>query len=270
MESRGKIVHLRVEEYLDAKANIIIVHGLGEHIGRYDELYKIFADLGLNVYGYDRIGEGQSEGKRAYIHVFDEQVEDLVKLKSALIDNDLPTFMYGHSLGGLIVVKYLVDSPMNNLAGVILSGALLKVDDDVSPLLQKISGFVASILPTLKTVKVDTALLSRDPKIKQTYEADPFCYHGGTPARTGDQILKETASLQSKYKNINVPMLITHGGCDKLSDPKGSITLHDSITSDDKMLIVYEDMYHEIMHEVNKELFFTDVTKWLSMRMEVF
>ena len=189
--------HATKVEQSKAVANIIMVHGLGEHIGRYAEMIDLFESIKLNVYAYDRRGEGQSEGTKAYIKSIDNQVQDLISIRKELIKNSLPTFIYGHSLGGLITTKYLIDNPDNGLKGCILSGPLLKVDDDISPLLQKVSGVVAAILPRLKTVKVDTNLLSRNPDIKPAYEADPFVYHGGTPARTGDQILKATAYVQN-------------------------------------------------------------------------
>lgn len=259
--------HLQSLSAVEPKGQILIVHGLGEHIGRYGEVFQLLADIGLNVYGYDRRGEGQSGGRRAYIHSMDDQVADLVAMKRELLTGNLPIFIYAHSLGGLITVKYLIDRQPVDIDGVVLSGALLKVDEGISPLLQKISGLVSAVAPRLKTVKVDTDLLSRNTAIKPAYEADPCCYHGGTPARTGHQILQSTAYVQRECGAIKVPMLITHGGADKLSDPKGSQLLYDRISSADKTLKIYPGLYHEIMHEPEKQLFFDDVQQWLKDRL---
>lgn len=255
---------------MESKANIMVVHGYGEHIGRYHELISFFNTLGLNVYGYDRRGEGRSEGHRAYVHTIANQVSDLTAMRSQLIKNNLPTFIYGHSLGGLITTQYLIDNPQTSYVGAILSGALIKVDDGISPLLQKVSGFVAAILPKLKTVKVDTNLLSRNPKIKPAYEADPYVYQGGTPARTGDQILKSTTYVQSNFDKISLPILITHGGADKLSDPKGSHMLFSNIVSQDKELKIYENLYHEIMHEPEKDQVFKTMSDWIKRQTASF
>lgn len=249
-----------------ATANIFMVHGYGEHIVRYEEMMEMFASLKLNVYGYDRRGEGRSEGRKGYVVSIDNQVKDLIALRTEMITNELPTFIYAHSLGGLITTKYLIDYPDHGLSGCILSGPLLKVDDDISPFLQKISGVVAALLPKLQTVKVDTNLLSRNPKVKPAYEADPYIYHGGTPARTGDQILKSTAYVQANFEKVKLPILITHGGADKLADPKGSQWMYDRVSSSDKQLKIFDGLYHEIMHEPEKAEVFETMKKWLSSR----
>lgn len=259
--------HTVIKTSPSAVANILMVHGFGEHIGRYGEMMELFRNLQLNVYGYDRRGEGKSEGRRAYIHEMDDQVSDFLAIRKHLITNELPTFIYAHSLGGLVVTKYLIDHQPTDVKGVILSGALLKVDDDISPFLQKISGVVAAILPKLQTVKVDTNLLSRNPKIRPAYETDPYVYHGGTPARTGNQILKSTAYVQQHFAKINLPILITHGGADKLADPIGSKMMYDDISSIDKTLKIFDGLYHEIMHEPEQEQVFSTMSDWLNARM---
>jgi len=261
------LFHTIVRETDAAVANIFMVHGFGEHIGRYGEMMDLFQSIGLHVYGYDRRGEGQSGGSPAYINQMDDQVNDLIAVKDQLITNDLPIFIYGHSLGGLVVTKYLIDHKPSDIAGVILSGALLKVDDDLSPILQKISGVVAAILPKLKTVKVDTALLSRNPAIEAAYKADPYVYQGGTPARTGDQILKSTAYVQKHFGEITLPILITHGGADKLADPKGSELMYSHISSSDKTLKIFKGLYHEIMHEPEKQEVYNTMKNWLQQRI---
>lgn len=267
IELRGCRFHTVISKSTTAVANILMVHGFGEHIGRYAEMMQVFENLQLNVYGYDRRGEGQSEGRSAYIHSMDDQVNDFLKIKEQMISNQLPTYIYAHSLGGLVVTKYFIDHKHKDIAGVILSGALLKVDDDISPLLQKVSGIVAAILPTLQTVKVDTNLLSRNPKVKPAYEADPYVYQGGTPARTGNEILKSTAYVQNHFSNISLPILITHGGADKLADPKGSKMMYDKISSTDKTLKIFDGLYHEIMHEPEKQLVFDTISQWLQDRL---
>jgi len=263
----GGNLHTILQEHPSPTANLLMVHGFGEHIGRYSEMIGKLSSLSLNIYGYDRRGEGQSSGKRAYINDMDEQVSDLANIRTALIENDLPTFLYAHSLGGLISTKYVIDNPRHGLAGLLLSGPLLKVDDDISPLLQKISGIVAAILPRIPTVKVDTSLLSRSSWVEPAYKADPFVYHGGTPARTGHQILKSTAYVQKHFPKISLPVLITHGGADKLADPAGSKLMYSHIASSDKTIKVFDGLYHEIMHEPEKDQFLNLLFSWLADRI---
>lgn len=248
-----------------ARANILVVHGLGEHIGRYEEVFQVFEKLGFNVYGYDRRGEGKSHGDRMYIKDIENHIKDLHALRQDLITNDLPTFLYGHSLGGQIVSLYLTQH--QDIAGAIISGALIKISDDISPLLQKLSGIISAILPRLKTVKLNTDHLSRNPDIKPAYENDPLVYSGGTPASTGHQLIVGTKRIQARANMITTPLLITHGGDDKLSDPKGSRLLYESISSEDKELKIFDGLYHEIMHEPEKKDVFDCWSNWLSERI---
>ncbi len=255
------------EEAENTKANIILVHGYAEHIGRYQSIVKELSEMGLNVYGYDRRGEGKSSGKKAYINHMDDQVRDLYDIKSTMIANALPTFIFGHSLGGLIVTKYLLRYGSKDIRGVILSGALLKIDDDISPFLRKIAPLVSAIAPRYTTDKLTPYLLSRTPEIVASYITDPLVYHGGTYARTGYQMIKSTAEVQANFPKITVPILITHGSKDKLADPKGSELMYRDISSTDKTLKIYDGLYHEILNEPEKVMVRGVMMEWIRERM---
>ena len=122
----------------DAIANVLFVHGLGEHTGRYTEMAGVFNNVGISLYGYDRRGEGRSDGRRTYIHSIDDQIEDLHKMKS-LMPTDKPLVLMAHSLGGLIAIYYMIQKEPTDIAGLILSGALLETDPDMAPFLKKIA-----------------------------------------------------------------------------------------------------------------------------------
>jgi len=251
----------------DPKANIILVHGYGEHSGRYAETAKQLNQIGCSVYSYDRRGEGKSEGPKADIKEINNHVKDFILYKDTLDLSSKPTFIFGHSLGGLIVSTYAIDYQPSDITGVILSSPLLKIDDDTAPILQKVAGLVARILPKLPTVTLDPQLISRNKDEVRKYEDDPLIYHGSTNARTGYAIIKAIKYVQANYAKFKLSVLVLHGSADKLADPKGSQWFYDSISSSDKTIKIFEGLFHEMMREPEKEGFFITITKWIAKRM---
>lgn len=257
---------LRTWQTENPRANIFIVHGYAEHSGRYAETAGVLNKAGYSVYAFDRRGEGESDGKRAVVNNFDEQVLDLKTVIGKVEKGNLKLFLYAHSLGGLISTKYVIDHNAEGLDGLILSGPLLMPDEDMSPFLQKIAGFVGRVLPFLPVVKVDTSLVTQVEAERQAYDEDPLVYHGATKARTAFEFLRTMRYVQKKFKTIQLPFLVMHGGADKLSNPKGSQLMYDEASSEDKSIKIFDGFYHEIMREPDKQLFFDTLVNWLKKR----
>lgn len=257
---------LRTWQTDDSKANILIVHGYAEHSGRYAETAQELNKAGYSVYAYDRRGEGESEGKRASVNKFSVQVDDLQSVLSKIEKSIKKLFIYGHSLGGLISVKHIIDSNAKDIDGVILSGPLLMPDEDMSPFLQKIAGIVGRILPFLPVVKVDSSLVTRSESERKAYDEDPLVFHGSTTARTAFEFLRTMKFVQKNFGSIKIPFLVMHGGADKISNPKGSQLLFDKASSEDKSIKIFDGQYHEIMREPEKQMFFDAVVDWLDKR----
>jgi alpha-beta hydrolase superfamily lysophospholipase len=258
---------LRTWQVPNPKANILIVHGYAEHSGRYNDTAEVLNGEGYSVYAFDRRGEGASEGKRAEVNKFAVQVDDLKEVISKIEKGDIKFFIYGHSLGGLIVTKYIIDHNAKGIDGMILSGPLLMPDEDMSPFLQKIAGIVGRILPFLPVVKVDSALVTRNKAEKKAYDEDPLVFHGSTKARTAFELLRTMKEVQKKFSSIKLPFIVLHGGADKLTNPKGSQLLYDTASSEDKTIEILDGLYHEIMREPEKHLFFEPLTTWIKKRV---
>lgn len=250
----------------DAKANIIFLHGYTEHIGRYGWMIEQMNQAGINVFAYDHRGYGKSDGTRAYINRFSQYTEDLGVYLNQLKKPELPTFLMGHSMGSLIGVGYLVNHLEHQFAGFISSSGALKIDENISPFLRKISGIMSKIAPHLKTIKLDPNALSRDPKEVVKYFTDPAVYHGGTKARLGFEMLEAMKSAQNNFHKINIPVLILHGTEDKLADPLGSQWMYDKVSSTDKKLEYFEGFYHEIMNEPEKDNVIKVLITWIKER----
>ncbi len=250
----------------DAKANIILLHGYTEHIGRYGWMIEQMNQAGINVFAYDHRGYGKSDGTRAYINRFGQYIDDLDVYLNQLKKPELPTFLMGHSMGSLIGVGYLVNHLEHHFAGFISSSGALKIDENISPFLRKISGIMSKIAPHLKTIKLDPNALSRDPKEVVKYFTDPAVYHGGTKARLGFEMLEAMKSAQNNFHKINIPVLILHGTEDKLADPLGSQWMYDKVSSTDKKIEYFEGLYHEIMNEPEKDDVIKVLITWIKER----
>jgi len=263
----GNSFLIRTWEIEHPKAHVFIVHGYAEHSGRYAETAEILNEAGFSVHAFDRRGEGASEGRRAVVNDFSVQVEDLKSMLERIDVRDQRLFLFGHSLGGLIATKYIIDHNAKWVDGLLLSGPLLMPDEDMSPFLQKIAGFVGRVLPFLPVVKVDTALVTQVAAERRAYDEDALVYHGATKARTAFEFLRTMKKVQKDFSKITLPFIVMHGGADKLTNPKGSHALFDQASSEDKTIKIFEGWYHEIMREPGKELFFRTVVNWLNARV---
>jgi acylglycerol lipase len=248
-----------------ARAALIIVHGLGEHSDRYEHVAQALTGDGIAVYACDHRGHGRSQGPRAVVDVADvvADVDQLVVL-AAGEQPDTPVFMLGHSLGGMIAVRYALDHQAR-LSGLVLSGALATVD--ASPALRRIGRLVSAVAPRAPMIALDAELVSRDPAVVAAYRADPLVHHGRIPARTAAQIADTTAAFPEQVGAIMLPTLILYGTADGLCPPAGSVMLGEQLGSTDVSIRAYEGLYHEILNEPERATVIGDVRDWLTARI---
>lgn len=253
------------------KATMIIVHGYAEHGYRYDEFAKFLNEHQIEVYAYDQMGYGQSEGLKAYVDRFGDYINDLDKVirhvKGSQMQSTMPIFLFGHSMGGLVVAKYAIEEENSHIAGVITSAAALKLDEDLSPILQALAPILGAIFPKLKTEKLDKTYLTRSEENYKAYMNDPLNYLDGTRARTGAEMIKTIKHLSHKFSEMKIPLLALHGTGEKLTDYRGTKALYDEAISTDKTLKLYEGLYHELIHEPEKEMVMNDIIQWIEERV---
>ena len=250
------------------KATVIIVHGYAEHSTRYTHVAEHLVNNGYAIETFDLRGHGQSEGKRAFVRSFDEYLGDLEQFLERVRQRRKAknTFLLGHSMGGAIVTLFAI-TRKPDIKGLILSGPALKISDDISPLLVRLSSIIGTFLPRLPTIKLDSSGISRDPEVVRRYDNDPLVYRGGIPARTGAEITGATKVIQAQMESISLPLLILHGADDRLADPEGSKSLYQRAQSKDKNLKLYEGFYHEVMNEPEKEMVLGDIVEWTDGRL---
>jgi len=264
----GFTLYERTWNQADAKGVVLITHGIAEHSGRYEHIALSLNAGGYTVVAFDLRGHGKSSGKRNYINSFQDYLNDLGEVLSRTQQNfpNFPVFLFGHSMGGGIVALYSIERDPA-VKGLVLSAPSVKVSDDISPFLQKVSGVLSVIAPKLPAVKLESAAISKDPQVVEAYDNDPLNYRGGILARTGSELLKSTRQISSWASSITLPILIMHGTADKLADMSGSEMLYEKVSSQDKTLKLYEGLYHEILNEPEQEQVKSDMIAWLDAHL---
>ena len=249
----------------EPRASVVILHGLCEHSGRYNEVAEFLATHGYAVDTFDLRGHGKSEGIKSYIESFDNYLKDLDVIldRVGLRLPDMPVFLLGHSMGGEICSMYCI-TRQPDIRGVILSAPSVKISKDISPFLQKISSMLSKFFPKLPTIKLETAALSRDPEVLKRRDNDPLVYQGKILLRTGAEILRATKLIQAQMEKISLPLLILHGTEDRFADVEGSKMLYAGVKERDKTLKLYEGLFHEIMNEPEKEQVLDDIVTWMN------
>jgi len=252
------------------KAVLLVVHGLGEHSGRYMNVVDHFVPLGYAVYGLDHIGHGKSDGTREYIEKFDDFTDTLTIFYKMVKEwqADVPVFILGHSMGGLIVSYYLLDHQAD-FKGAIISGPAVKVGEDISQATITIGKLLSKIAPKMGLLALDVNAISRDPEVVEAYINDPLVFQGKMPARLAAELLSAMQRVTAEADQITLPFIIVHGSKDSLADPAGSQMLYDKASSKDKTLKIYDGLYHEVFNEPERDRVLKDVENWLESQLKV-
>lgn len=247
-----------------AKAAIVLVHGLGEHSGRYADVAANLNAAGYAVYSYDQRGHGRSQGQRSYIGRFEQLTADLDIVMQRVHNRigELPLFLMGHSVGGAVVAAYAI-AHQPDVNGIALSSAALKPGESLSPAAIAISGVISRLLPRMGLVALDASTISRDSAEVQAYNDDPLVFRGKLPARTGAELLAAFKFIQDEAQDITVPILIWHGTADRLTNVDGSRELYVGVSSADKTLTLYEGAYHETLNDLDRDQVIGDLISWL-------
>lgn len=249
------------------RAVVGLVHGYAEHSGRYDHVAQTFTDQDAIVYAYDQRGYGQSEGQRAYVASFEHYLDDLARFLDFVgkQNPDLPLFLFGHSMGGLVVLKYVLERNPT-LRGLLLSAPAIKINPDLAPVLRRVAQVVGDLFPTLPTTRSPQGAISRDPAVVEEAQNDPLNYHGRVLARTGAEMLRAGRDVRSRLDDLDDPFIVIHGTADTLASPDWSKRLYERAASDDKTINLYEGLYHETFNEPEQDEVLHDLGTWLGDR----
>lgn len=249
------------------KALMVIVHGLGEHSGRFQNYANTLIPGGIAVYGVDWRGHGRTKGQRGYIPSWAAVQQDVRAILSrAKADfSETPVFLFGHSLGGLIVLDYALDNT-HELSGVITSAPGLK-NTAVPEYLLLIARLLSHILPALSLeTQLDPNGISRIPEEILKYKQDPYVHGKGTP-RLGAEAQAAMKRVNSSAEKISLPLLIVHGEADPLVPIEGSALFFDRVRFADKERIVYPGGFHELHNDLCSQEVSQAVLDWMLERV---
>ncbi len=252
----------------EPRAVLLLAHGLAEHSGRYGDFASFFADAGIATYVLDFPGHGRSDGKRGHVRDFQEYTEALGALLSLAREGhpDIPFVLFGHSMGGLIAADFLLQHQSEFVAAV-LTGAAIQSPQQPSSIVLFINRVIASVMPRLGVLRMDASGISRDPQVISDYENDPLVYQGKATAGLVTALFSAMKRVVENATSIRLPMLIMHGSVDSLTAVEGSKLLHDSISSEDKKIVIYDGLYHEILNEPERKNVMADILQWLETRI---
>jgi alpha-beta hydrolase superfamily lysophospholipase len=247
------------------RAAVLLVHGYGEHLGRYDHVVTALLDAGYVVHGLDHHGHGRSAGRRAACRRFDDYVDDAEALLDRVLTEEpgRPVVLYGHSMGGLIATR-LALRRQADLAGLIATSAAYRVGDTTPAVVKTIGGALARLVPDLPVFPSNTTeVLSRDPEVARLAAADPLCYQGRTRLGFALGILTAGIDTRAHAADLTLPLLIMHGTDDRLTSPAGSKEVYDRAASVDKTFRAWPACRHELHNELDRADVVAAILAWL-------
>ena len=250
------------------RAGFMVAHGIGEHSGRYMNLVNYVVPRGIAVFAHDCQGHGKSEGKRGCVTHFVDFVEDLHQLRLEVGDRlkNRPLFVLGHSMGGLIAFKYLLEHGAGIAAG-ILSSPAFEVAVKVPAIKLWMGKMLSRIAPNVTMSNgIDPKYLSRDSEVVQRYIEDPLV-HDQISGRLFMGMLATMDESRARASELNIPLLMLLGGKDKLTASNGSKHLFERIGTKDKKIFEYSDSYHELFNDLNKEQVLADLYEWIETHL---
>jgi len=245
-------------------AALAVVHGYGEHSGRYRLLAEALVPRGFAVQALDLRGHGRSPGRRGHIARFGDYVDDALAFAAAVRGEypDRRVFLLGHSMGGLIAAL-CAETRDEGLDGLMLSSPFIQLKIPVSGV--KIAAVrVLSRLAPERDVgnPLQAAQLSHDEAIVRACEADALCHRAAT-ARWGAEVLRAQDAVLAGASRLRLPLLLQYAGADLIADPQAALRLFAAAGSPDKTSHAYTGYYHEIFNEIGRDAVYADLLAWL-------
>jgi alpha-beta hydrolase superfamily lysophospholipase len=246
----------------------VVVHGLGEHSGRYQRLAEWFTPRGATVYAMDHRGHGRSGGQRGHAPSLKALLDDTdLVVKRARVDSGGPLVLIGHSFGGLLAIAYALDRP-DRIDKAVFSAPALVARVKVPAWKQALARVLPTIAPKASFAnEIDANVLSHDPTIGPAYTTDPLVHNQITAGLYANSIARGEEFIR-RAPELRVPFLLMHGRDDQIVDPAGSQRFFARATAPDRAFCLYPGLYHEIFNEVDHERVFQDIESWLTQRTD--
>jgi acylglycerol lipase len=269
--SDGLNLFLRTFPTESPRATVALLHGFGEHAGRYTHVAHALSKKGFEPWTMDLRGHGRSEGPRAFVASFDEHTRDLGAFIAYVRKErpNRPLFLVAHSMGGCIATLYVIQRGSSaNIDGLVLSAPALKLGTDFNPVKIAVGRALGKFLPGLPIEKLKAESISRDPDVVRAYDADPLVFRGWVKTGFGRAFIEATEEVARGMDQVKVPLYVMQGEGDKIINQEGGRELHARASSADKKLVTYPGLYHEIFNEPEKDKVLGDLVAWLEAHLD--
>jgi len=246
----------------------VVVHGHGEHAGRYQHLGEWFSTLGTTTYAMDQRGHGHSGGQRGHSPSLSTILDDIDDVISRARDErGRPLVLIGHSMGGLLAIAYTLDRP-DRVDRAIFSAPALARKVKVPAWKRTAARVLPKVAPRMSLAnEINPDDLSHERAVVDAYRTDPLV-HNQISAGMYDATIAKGESLIQRAPALRVPFLLMHGRDDRIIDPAGSQRFFARATAPGRAFCLYPGMYHEIFNEVGHEKVFADIESWLTERTD--
>jgi alpha-beta hydrolase superfamily lysophospholipase len=247
------------------RAIVVINHGFKSHSAYYEWTAEQLTRNQMAVYALDMRGHGKSGGERLFVNAMAEYVDDLGKVVTLAKQREgtLPTFVLGHSAGGVVASIFMLDR-QSEVSGFICESFAHEVPAPDFAL--AILKGIGSVAPHAHVLKLKDEDFSRDPKAVERMKSDPLVSKEGYEAKTVAELVRADERLKKEFSRITLPLLILHGTADHATKPHGSQVFHDTASSADKTLKLYEGYFHDLLNDVGKERVMADISEWIVTR----
>ena len=245
---------------------VLIVHALGEHIGRYDHVADQLNQWGFAVRGYDQYGHGRTGGTRGGLPRNNQLLEDLADIVDDTrkhTDPDTPLILLGHSMGGLLAMQ-CAGLNTRRIDGLILSSPAL--DTGISAIQKLLLAIIPAIAPHLRVGNgVDARYLSHDAQVVQHYAIDPLC-HDRISTRLARFMTQTGNQMLTIAPHWKTPTLLLYAGDERILDAMGSTRFAKLAPQESVTAQKFDNLYHEIFNELDATVVFDSIKKWLDLR----
>ncbi len=247
------------------KAVVVLVHGLGEHIGRYNHVAKFLNQNQISVYGFDHRGHGKSSGKRGHIgsnQFFISDIDTMIDL--AKQDNPgLPVFLYGHSLGGNMVLYYsLFKNP--SITGIISTSPGIGTGEPVPPLKLMAAKILKTLLPAMTMDNgLDVNNLSHNPQVIKDYQEDPLV-HPLISAKLAMLMFSNGDWIIENAGKFNLPLLLLQGEKDHIVNLDKTKQFAEKVPNSMITFKIFPELYHEMHNEYEQEQVLNFILNWIN------
>ncbi len=249
------------------RAHLYLLHGFGEHSGRYQRLAEVLNLSGIAFHALDHRGHGRSEGARARVSSPQAVAADYVAFINSEPERAEPVFLLGHSMGGPAAAQVALAGP-ERFSGLILSSPYLEPSAPPTAALLSALKLLRRVLPGLSVQKLSSADLSREPAESAAYDTDPLVHHGGVSAISAWSLLEAGRQVLARAGELKLPLLILHGAQDAIAGVEGSRRLLARAGSRDRRVVEFEHAFHEVMNDLDREEFYAALIGWLQDRLE--